>query len=230
MPGREPCGPPAVGEVPSTESALGDLEAPPNPTPDPAARLAEREQRLRLELGAKFDGAAGDDGLLDLNEFYEIVPDADEDFARRLFRHIDADNSGTVTREEYLDRMAVLKLGAARDRLVLLFQLFDDDGSGEIGRSELLGVLSAQADAANLPLSSEQLSGLVDSILSYADKDCSGSLDLPEFVEFVSANPKAREAKCAARAARSARLAPTAAPLRHSTNPNATGRGRPRHR
>ena len=92
-------------------------------------------------LQAHFDEVAGDDGELDLGELTQVLKTSeasksptetfrDDGFARLLFRMIDADGSGLVSRDEYVDTMVRLRFGTTEQRLHLLFCLYDEDGSG----------------------------------------------------------------------------------------------------
>ena len=168
--------------------------------------LADNEERPIGEyastLQAHFDGVAGDDGELDLGELTQVLKTSeasksptetfrDDGFARLLFRMIDADGSGLVSRDEYVDTMVRLRFGTTEQRLHLLFCLYDEDGCGYIDHGELTKIVAEQVSASKLKLDTSQIAQIVDAIFADADDDHSGEIDVEEFLE-CAAQPRAR--------------------------------------
>mmetsp|Transcript_75679 Transcript_75679/g.221878 ORF Transcript_75679/g.221878 Transcript_75679/m.221878 type:complete len:643 (+) Transcript_75679:75-2003(+) len=62
-----------------------------------------------------------------------------------LFSYFDVDNSGMLNWSEFKDMASILKLGLSEDRLLSLFQMFDDDGSGGIDDQEFCRTIFPEA-------------------------------------------------------------------------------------
>jgi Ca2+-binding EF-hand superfamily protein len=92
--------------------------------------------------GQKFEEAdANSSGKLGLSEFLvffpDIIPGIDEEGAKRYFRGIDVDGSGTVSRDEFL---AFVKAALTKDKvytLKLVFRSFDQNRNGILEPAEI---------------------------------------------------------------------------------------------
>lgn len=58
-------------------------------------------------------------------------------FTDRVFDVLDDDNGGTISWSEYLNAMSSLEKGSRAQRLAFLFSVYDEDGTGAIGKAEL---------------------------------------------------------------------------------------------
>jgi len=95
-----------------------------------------------------------------------------------MINEVDADNSGTVDLEEFLQMMAHQpKSVDLETELRAAFRVFDKDNSGTISASELRQVMSSIG---------EDLTGKeIDEMIREADQDGDGTIDFEEFVDFM---------------------------------------------
>lgn len=152
-----------------------------------------------IDLKNKFREIAGEDQLIDINEFRDGLELANHKISDRLFTIFDKDGNGVIDYNEFMDTIESMVSGSDKEKIYFAFQLHDLDNSGFIDRSELK-VLIQQSFAENrLEYDDFQLDLLVDEFLDRADKDFSGTIDFneflnvandyPEFMEGVAVNP-----------------------------------------
>jgi Ca2+-binding EF-hand superfamily protein len=94
---------------------------------------------------------------------------------RDMIKEVDVDLSGTIDFEEFKALM-VSQQGDRKSRLKLAFSVFDENGSGQITRDELHGVMS------QFGLTDQEL----DEIIKEVDHDGDASIDFEEFCNLVS--------------------------------------------
>ena len=98
-----------------------------------------------------------------------------------LLNVMDADGSGSVSEEEFINVMAMRSQGADRmsdeDFVEMLFSLCDTDGSGEFELQELFDVLKKAGQSWDLKD--------VQDLFNEVDTDQSGTIDRAEFLAFV---------------------------------------------
>lgn len=81
---------------------------------------------------------------------------------------------------------------ARRDKAGYVFDLYDDDHSGEMERSEVLSLVIASQEAV------ENAAAAAASAIREIDIDGDGTLTLDEFVTAARTNPKVRGCRCSA--------------------------------
>ncbi len=133
---------------------------------------------------------SGVDGRVDLAELKEALQLRDIAYAERIFRLFDHDNDGYIDEDEFLLGVEKLVYGSDEDRLRFAFNLYDLDGSGFIGKAELLQILDSCLNENQLRFSSEQIRGLSDLLFGDADADADGSVSFSEFKALMSRNPR----------------------------------------
>lgn len=111
-----------------------------------------------------------------------------ENLLRDIFGEVDSDENGTIDFHEFrigFDRIMKNNEGNDDDSAVLdvsryieSFRTLDRDGNGILTHDELSGLLSTTGGHLDSSSASE--------ILSLADKDGNGSIDLSEFIDFLT--------------------------------------------
>lgn len=168
---------------------------------DGSGKLSLRE--LRALIGEE-DSVAPVDALL--KRFSTLLEEAIKhgfDTAK-CFEHFDKDGGGSITRNEFVEGMKQLGLGADDDSLHEIFQRLDQDGSGAISMIEFKQLFAASATVKNEPLSSTAPADTSDSTTGTASSRQTGKRPPQRAPSFAAA----RTAKAAA--ARSELAAPQA--------------------
>ena len=78
-----------------------------------------------------------------LKEFKKIVPSKNKVFVEGAFRIFDADGSGTVSLEEFLETMHQFSQQGDQEKLLFLFKVYDTNGDGRIDEGELRDIIGS---------------------------------------------------------------------------------------
>lgn len=157
--------PDAAGALRPPPAPTGFSVAPGNPAPDSRAPLSEEQPgppptKRRVHpldaalvklLEKSFMKHAGQDKLLDATELRDALGLADVFLAQRLLRVLSdsassqgtKQTSPTVTRAQFVERVALLVNGDVENKLRFAFCIHDLDGDGYIQRDELLRMMTA---------------------------------------------------------------------------------------
>ena len=90
-----------------------------------------------VDLRNKFQEIAGDDQLIDRNEFRKGLEISNEGISNRLFDIFDRDNNGSIDFEEFMATIETIISGTNQDKIKFAFNLHDLDDSGFIDRPQL---------------------------------------------------------------------------------------------
>jgi len=142
-----------------------------------------------VDLRNKFQEIAGDDQLIDRNEFRKGLEISNEGISNRLFDIFDRDNNGSIDFEEFMATIETIISGTNQDKIKFAFNLHDLDDSGFIDRPELKILIEQSFLENNLDYDEFQLDLLVDEFFKRADKDKSGTIDFNEFLDVADAFP-----------------------------------------
>lgn len=162
---------------------------PVNPAPDPRP-LAYADQQLLLKLRTHFGRIAGSDLQIDAKEFQKAIGISSEYLATRIFDLFDRDGSGTVTVDEFIDRVQGLIFGSDRQKLRFAFRLHDHDGDGLISRQELDRIITMSLGEDRVNVKRERVQELVHAFYAKADVNRDGYISFPEFERVVTAHPE----------------------------------------
>jgi predicted ferric reductase/Ca2+-binding EF-hand superfamily protein len=148
------------------------------------------EAALLADIERRFRAIAGEDGIIDREEFREALKLGDDYYADRLFSMVDDDDSGEIDLDEFMSFVRTIVEGGERDRLQFVFRLHDPDDSGEIERNELRQVIAASTAEHGIELPAEAVDGLTDALFNRADADGGGGISFEEFAELADAYPE----------------------------------------
>ncbi len=142
-----------------------------------------------INLRNKFNEIAGEDKLIDRNEFQEGLEIENKDISNRLFDLFDLDKNGTIDSYEFLSSIEQLINGTEEEKIRFAFDIHDIDGNGVIDRNELRALIEQSFDENNLDYDPYQLEFLVDEYFERADVDHDGKIDFYEFLDIAKKNP-----------------------------------------
>lgn len=162
------------------------------------ARLEQSTSFKRAELEAVYDNykrvsaSVVNDGMIDRQEFKQMmvaggVPSWNSFLTDGLFSMFDADGSGSISFEEFVTILSIYhnkgKKGA-NEKHKLLFQIYDVDKDGKIGRTDLAKILSDCLACNNMILDDKDILALVDA--SFARAGCGTSMDLKAYLQEIA--------------------------------------------
>ena len=142
-----------------------------------------------IDLKNRFREIAGEDQLIDKEEFRNGLGIENYEISDRLFELFDQDSSGSVDYGEFVTTIQSMVDGSAKDKIKFAFQLHDLDNNGFIDRNELKILIKQSFLENNLDYDEFQLDLLVDEFFQKADKDLSGTIDFGEFLDVANDYP-----------------------------------------
>ena len=90
-----------------------------------------------IDLKNRFREIAGEDQLIDKEEFQNGLAIENHEISDRLFDLFDKDSSGSIDYGEFVTTIESMVDGSAKDKIKFAFQLHDLDNNGFIDRNEL---------------------------------------------------------------------------------------------
>eukprot|EP00057_Strongylocentrotus_purpuratus_P035141 XP_797866.3 PREDICTED: NADPH oxidase 5-like [Strongylocentrotus purpuratus] len=148
-----------------------------------------KDGKWLVRLEKHLHEVAGDDNLIDLDEFINALNVKESFFAERFFELNDKDQSGSISLEELIVALRLLVNGTEQQKLHFLFQVYDVDGSGFIDVDELRTVLRSCTDECALTLPEETLTELTEILFADADVDGDGEVSFEELSEQLQRYP-----------------------------------------
>ena len=142
-----------------------------------------------IDLKNKFREIAGDDQLIDREEFRNGLELSNEEIANRLFDIFDRDGSGSIDYSEFTETIESIVNGKEKEKIRFAFDLHDLDNSGFIDRYELKVLIKQSFIENNLDFDEFQLDLLVEEFFKKADKDRSDTIDFNEFLDVAHQYP-----------------------------------------
>mmetsp|Transcript_25796 Transcript_25796/g.40949 ORF Transcript_25796/g.40949 Transcript_25796/m.40949 type:complete len:220 (+) Transcript_25796:22-681(+) len=134
-------------------------------------------------------------GLIDVFEYCGIIElKKDAVKKKKLFKHFDLDEDGTIDYDEVLSNMNAIVSGDDSETLHLLFYLFDHDNDGKITKQDLKSLFLFQNQVSmivtkkkeqEIKLRGKEIDKIVTEMFKTTDKDDSGFIDFDEFKELM---------------------------------------------
>ena len=142
-----------------------------------------------IDLKNKFREIAGEDQLIDRDEFQNGLQLSNEKISDRLFDIFDKDNSGSIDYNEFMGTIESIVNGGKKEKIRFAFDLHDLDSSGFIDKYELKILIKQSFIENDLNFDEFQLDLLVEEFFKRADKDKSGTIDFNEFLDVAHDYP-----------------------------------------
>ena len=106
----------------------------------------------------------------------------------RIFTKLDRNNDGSISFPELMLALSVTMLGSEKEKMEWAFEIFDEDGNGEISLVEMEELLKGIDDHTNGE-SDETRTGKIADIFKIVDTDSNGFLSREEFIEGMKLHP-----------------------------------------
>jgi Ca2+-binding EF-hand superfamily protein len=202
----------AGGGVSSKSSEFSSLNyASKGPMSFSYASIAQHTNFSKAEIEAlhyNFQNALPHDGstTLTIDQFQAVlaasnVKNENQGFIKELFRAMDTNGDGVVNFVELCAGLSVMLKGTTKEKLALSFQIYDQDGSGKLKKSEMFDVMSnlnmsvKVADKNNQGFSDSDLMAFVAKLFAECDKDKDDVMSFSEFLTAVEKHPALVEFK-----------------------------------
>ena len=142
-----------------------------------------------IDLKNKFREIAGEDQLIDREEFQNGLDLSNKEISNRLFDIFDKDDSGAIDYSEFMETIESMVSGEEQEKIRFAFDLHDLDNSGFIDKYELKVLIKQSFIENNLDFDEFQLDLLVEEFFNKADKDHSDTIDFEEFLDVAHHYP-----------------------------------------
>lgn len=139
---------------------------------------------------ANFKGSAPNDDVimvmktsLSKQEFAEALGmRIDSLFVKQMFSVVDKDKDGRISFQEFLDTVVLFTRGKAEDKLRIIFDMCDYDGTGVIEKTELQKMLTSLVDIAKTSsMSQDQVFNLIEELFAEANLQDKKELTYDDF-------------------------------------------------
>jgi len=100
-----------------------------------------------------------------------------------LFNLYDYNHDGTISWREYVCVIALIMAGNTKEKIKLIFNCFDEDGSGSLSREEFTLAAKRFCDM-------QSPEKFTDQVFKACDENGDGSVSLKEFENWVKKNPE----------------------------------------
>lgn len=142
------------------------------------SQLLNKEETAKMESIFKAMDL-NNDGMLSMDEIkagYEkhFGTNVDDEEIRRMFKEIDADDSGAIDYSEFLMATMTETQLLSKEKLQAAFKMFDKDGSGTISKDEIKEALGQMDER------------LVEEIIKEVDENDDGEISYEEFEKMMN--------------------------------------------
>ena len=144
-----------------------------------AARINDDEVKHLKDIFKAFD--SNNDGTISYVELEEGIKKlhckniSDNDI-ETIFTSLDTDRSGSIDYTQFLAASLDEKIYLTENRLYETFLAIDKDGSGKIGKNEIINILNSENDEK------------IDELIKKIDKNGDGEIDYNEFLDMMGFN------------------------------------------
>ncbi|XP_076296274.1 dual oxidase 1-like isoform X2 [Lasioglossum baleicum] len=124
---------------------------------------------------------------LTLIEFSEALSMSSESqFIEKIFNLVDKDKNGFISFREFLDMLCVFLKGSAEDKVKLMFDMYDINGTGRLKRNDFKNMLRSFMETVNADVTDNNLETLVHSMMEHANIAKKETIDLKDFHQILS--------------------------------------------
>lgn len=147
------------------------------------------ESSLYPVLERAFARLAGDDAIIDVHELKAALGLRADYLALRVMAAFDLDGDGTIRKDEFLEGVRKLVLGAPRERLLFAFRIHDHDGDGTLDRTDLERMIALAMAEDDVGPHEAKVERLIAALMSAVDTNHDGRISFDEFEAAVGRHP-----------------------------------------
>ncbi|XP_076646950.1 dual oxidase 2-like isoform X2 [Halictus rubicundus] len=124
---------------------------------------------------------------LTLIEFSEALSmSSDSEFIKKIFNLIDKDKNGFISFREFLDMLIIFLKGSAEDKVKLMFDMYDINGTGRLKRNDFKNMLRSLMETVNADVTDNNLETLIYSMMEHANIAEKETINLQDFHQILS--------------------------------------------
>ncbi|KAK0181298.1 hypothetical protein PV327_003591 [Microctonus hyperodae] len=137
------------------------------------------EEILKIDSAVAIEVIYTELTLLEFAEALSMRPDAE--FVRKIFNLVDTDKNGFISFREFIDMLVLFLKGTAEEKLKLMFDMYDINGTGQLKREEFSNMLRSFMETVNADVSDDELESVVHSMMDQAHIAQKDTIDLQDF-------------------------------------------------
>ncbi|XP_025075781.1 dual oxidase 2-like isoform X1 [Pogonomyrmex barbatus] len=122
--------------------------------------------------------------IIEFAEALSMRPDAE--FVKKIFYLVDKDKNGFISFREFVDMLVIFLKGSAEEKMKLMFDMYDINGTGRLKREEFSNMLRSFMETVNADVMDDELEALVQSMMYHADLANKETINLQDFQQILS--------------------------------------------
>ncbi|XP_012225863.2 dual oxidase 2-like isoform X2 [Linepithema humile] len=122
--------------------------------------------------------------IIEFAEALSMRPDAE--FVKKIFNLVDKDKNGFISFREFVDMLVIFLKGSAEEKMKLMFDMYDINGTGRLKREEFSNMLRSFMETGNADIADNELESLVQSMMYHADLANKETINLQDFQQILS--------------------------------------------
>ncbi|KMQ98401.1 dual oxidase 2 [Lasius niger] len=122
--------------------------------------------------------------IIEFAEALSMKPDAE--FVKKIFNLVDKDKNGFISFREFVDMLVIFLKGSAEEKMKLMFDMYDINGTGRLKREEFSAMLRSFMETGNADITDDELEALVQSMMYHADLANKETINLQDFQQILS--------------------------------------------
>ncbi|XP_043256112.1 dual oxidase 2-like [Colletes gigas] len=124
---------------------------------------------------------------LTIIEFSEALSmRSDSEFIKKIFNLADKDKNGFISFREFLDMLIIFLNGSAEEKVKLMFDMYDINGTGRLKRDDFKNMLRSFMETVNADITDNNLETLVQSMMDHANIATKENINLQDFHQILS--------------------------------------------
>eukprot|EP00193_Tetraselmis_chui_P020864 CAMPEP_0177792210 /NCGR_PEP_ID=MMETSP0491_2-20121128/24403_1 /TAXON_ID=63592 /ORGANISM="Tetraselmis chuii, Strain PLY429" /LENGTH=917 /DNA_ID=CAMNT_0019314609 /DNA_START=34 /DNA_END=2788 /DNA_ORIENTATION=+ len=124
-----------------------------------------------------------------LKQFAKAIKAKSEFLATILFERMDKSASNTLSCDDFISSVSIIRYGSLNERLSFAFHLYDVDRSGSIEKADIVKMLRICLQENRLKLDEELVARMASGMMRTLDADHDGTLSLADFSKIESVYP-----------------------------------------
>ncbi|XP_012281785.1 dual oxidase 2 isoform X2 [Orussus abietinus] len=117
--------------------------------------------------------------IIEFAEALSMRPDSE--FIKKIFNLVDKDKNGFVSFREFVDMLVIFLKGNAEDKVKLMFDMYDVNGTGRLLKEDFVNMLRSFMETVNADVTNTELETLVQTMMNEAGISRKEAIDLQDF-------------------------------------------------